>query len=175
MKGAVKFIEPDNKLAILTKLLDIIQGIEQLRQHVLTQGILLENLSPSEAEALKRALAKLDYPHYTATENSLRLKIAGGDLSSLTRSVITIPGFENDLAEMFWEQGFSIENLTSDQADDLKRRLEPIATVTITPDIADTPQPVVYTVSGQVRRQDNTPFAERGFTVHAFDSVSLNN
>lgn len=175
MKAAIKFIEPDNKRAILTRLLDIIQGIEQLRQHVLTHGILLENLTPSEVEVLKEALRKLDYSDYTATENSLRLKIAGGDLSSLIRLVITIPGFGNDFAEMFWERGFSIEKLTPDQAEDLKRQLEPIAIVTITPDIADTPESVVYTVSGQVRRQDNTPFNASGFTVHAFDSVSPNN
>lgn len=175
MKAAIRFIEPDNKLAILTKLLDIIQGIEQLRQHVLTHGILLENLSSSEVEALKDALRKLDYSDYTATENSLRLKIARGDLGSLVPLLITIPGFGNEFAEMFWERGFSIEKLTAEHVDDLKRRLEPIAIVTITPDVIDTPQPFVYTVSGQVRKQDGTPLTESGFTVHVFDSVSPNN
>lgn len=175
MKAAIKFIEPNNKLAILTRLLDIIQDIEQLKQHILTHGILLEKLSGAEVGALKKALRKLDYSDYTATESSLRLKIARGDLSSLIRLVITIPGFENDFAEMFWKRGFTVEKLLSDQAEDLKRRLGTIAIVTITPDIADTPEPVVYTVSGQVRKQDDTPFTESGFTVHAFDSVSPNN
>jgi hypothetical protein len=175
MKAVIRFIEPDEKLAILTKLLGIFEGIEQLRQHVLAHGILLENLTPDEVEALKEALRKLDYSDYTATENFLRLKIARGDLSTLIRLVITIPGFGNDFAELFWERGFSIEKLTPNQADDLKRQLEPIAIVTITPDIADTPEPVVYTVSGEVRNRDGTPFIESGFTIHVFDSLSPKN
>ena len=58
MKVAIKFIAPDKKLDILTELLQIIQGIGQLRQHVLIYGILLERLTTNEVEMLKKALKK---------------------------------------------------------------------------------------------------------------------
>ena len=172
MRATIQFIQPDKKLAILTKLLDIIQGIGNLRQHILAHGILLEKLSTSEVEALKKALIKLDYSSYTTTVSSLRLLIADGELHSLFGLVIPIPGRQNDFAGIFWERGFTLENLKPNQANDLRQRLETIATVSINPDI---PQARFYTISGQVNKADGTPLSTVGFTVRIFDAPSANN
>jgi hypothetical protein len=172
MRATVQFIHPDRKFAILTKLLDIIQAIGNLRQHILTHGILLEKLSTGDVETLKKALSKLDYSSYTATASSLRLLIADGELHNLFGLVIPIPGRRNDFAGIFWERGFTLENLKPNQANDLKQRLETIATVSINPDI---PQPRIYTVSGQVSKADGAPLSTVGFTVRLFDALPANN
>ena len=172
MRATIQFIQPDKKLAILTKLLDIIQGIGNLRQHILAHGILLEKLSTSEVEALKKALIKLDYSSYTTTVSSLRLLIADGELHSLFGLVIPIPGRQNDFAGIFWERGFTLENLKPNQANDLRQRLETIATVSINPDI---PQAHFYTINGQINKADGTPLSTVGFTVRIFDAPSANN
>ncbi|SCY09136.1 hypothetical protein SAMN05216420_102262 [Nitrosospira sp. Nl5] len=172
MRATVQFIHPDRKFAILTKLLDIIQAIGNLRQHILTHGILLEKLSTSDVETLKKALTKLDYSSYTVTASSLRLLIADGELHNLFGLVIPIPGRRNDFAGIFWERGFTLENLKPNQANDLRQRLETIATVGISPDI---PQPRIYTVSGQVSKADGVPLSTVGFTVRLFDALPANN
>lgn len=172
MRATIQFIQPDKKFAILTKLLDIIQGIGNLRQHILAHGILLEKLNTSEVEALKKALTKLDYSSYTATASSLRLLIIDGELYNLFGLVIPIPGRQNDFAGLFWEKGFTLENLKPNQANDLRQRLEAIATVSINPDI---PQAHIYTVSGQVNKTDRTPFSTVGFAVRIFDAPSPDN
>lgn len=172
MRATIQFIQPDKKFAILTKLLDIIQGIGNLRQHILAHGILLEKLNTSEVEALKKALTKLDYSSYTATASSLRLLIIDGELHNLFGLVIPIPGRQNDFAGLFWERGFTLENLKPNQANDLRQRLEAIATVSINPDI---PQAHIYTVSGQVNKTDRTPFSTVGFAVRIFDAPSPDN
>ncbi|MDQ3185226.1 MAG: hypothetical protein M3Q16_01955 [Pseudomonadota bacterium] len=172
MRVTIQFIQPDKKLAILTKLLDIIQGIGNLRQHILAHGILLEKLSIGDVETLKKALTKLDYSSYTATANSLRLLIADGELRNLFRLVIPLPGRRNDFSGIFWERGFTLENLKPNQANDLRQRLETIATLSINPDI---PQTHIYTVSGQVNKADGTPLSTVGFTVRIFDALSADN
>ncbi len=175
MKAVIRFIEPDNKLAILTEFLNIVQGINQLQQHILTHGILFEELNQAEIQALNNALIKLKYSDYTITGRSLRLMIADGKLSSLLKLVISIPGIQNDLAKLFWERGFTIDKLAQNLADDLQSKLKAIATVTIIPDIEIPDQSVIYTVTGSVRRSDNMPFIENGYTVHAFDEIAPDN
>lgn len=175
MKAVIRFIEPDNKLAILTEFLNIVQGINQLQQHILTHGILFEELNQGEIQALNNALIRLKYSDYTITGRSLRLMIADGKLSSLLKLVVPIPGMQNDLAKLFWERGFTIDKLAQNLADDLQSKLKAIATVAIVPDIEIPDQSVTHTVSGSVRRSDNTPFVGDGFTVRAFDEITPNN
>ncbi len=175
MKAVIRFTKPDNKLAILTEFLNIVQGINQLQQHILTHGILFEELNQGEIQALNNALIRLKYPDYTITGRSLRLMITNGKLSDLLRLVVPIPGIQNDLAELFWERGFTIDKLAQNLADDLQSKLKAIATVTIIPDIEIPDQSVISTVSGSIRRSDNTPFVGDGFTVHAFDEITPNN
>ena len=71
MKAVIRFTKPDNKLAILTKFLDIIQGVSQLREHVLTHGILFEPLSKSELDESPRFFRRLFTLSQTATADSL--------------------------------------------------------------------------------------------------------
>jgi hypothetical protein len=172
MRAAIQFIHPDRKLAILTKLLGIIQGIGSLRQHILAHGVLLDKLNKNDLEILKKALIKLGYSSYIATDSSIRLLIANGELRSLFGLVMPIGRRQNDFAEIFWERGFTIENLPPHQAEDLRKRLETIATVVIAPDI---PQPYIHTVSGQVSQADGTPISTVGFTARAFDALSPTN
>ncbi len=172
MRVTVQFIQPDKKFAILKKLLHIFQGIGNLRQHILAHGILLEKLSPTDVETLKKALAKLDYSSYAATPGSLRLLIADGELHNLFRLVIPIPGRRNDFAGIFWERGFTLENLKPNHANDLRQRLETIAIVSISPDI---PQAHIYTISGQVSKADGALLSTIGFNVRIFDAPSPNN
>ena len=76
MRATIQFIQPDRKLAILTKLLGIIQGIGSLRQHILAHGVLLDKLNKNDLEILKKALTKLGYSSYIVTDSSIRLLIA---------------------------------------------------------------------------------------------------
>lgn len=173
MKAVIRFTRPDNKLAILTEFLDIIQGVSQLRQHVLTHGILFEPLSKDEVEVLRNALINLKYAEYITGDHSLRLMIERGELHGLLKLVTTLPFMRNEFAEMFWEKGFTIDNLTANQAFDFQKRLEAIATVNIIPDKPESPQILTHTVSGQVRWSDNTPHTESGHTVRAYDNLAL--
>lgn len=168
MKAVIRFTRPDKKLAVLTEFLDLIQGVNQLRQHVLTHGILFEPLSKSELNVLVNALNKLNYSDYMTTEHSLRLKIANGEFRSIFKLVI--PLLRNDFADTFWEKGFTIDNLTDNQATDLQDQLRAIATVAIVPDIGEPPHSLIYTVSGQVLHPDGKPFTESGYTVRALDA-----
>src|SRR5690606_14436156 len=102
MKAVIRFTRPDNKLAILTEFLDIIQGVSQLRQHVLTHGILFEPLSKDEVEVLRNALINLKYAEYITGDHSLRLMIERGELHGLLKLVTTLPFMRNEFAEMFW-------------------------------------------------------------------------
>ncbi|SCX45915.1 hypothetical protein [Nitrosospira sp. Nsp1] len=172
MRATIQFIQPDRKLAILTKLLGIIQGIGSLRPHILAHGVLLDKLNKNDLEILKKALTNLGYSSYIATDSTIRLLIANGELRTLFGLVMPIGRRQNAFAEIFWERGFTIENLPPDQAEDLKKRLETIATVITAPDI---PQPSIHTVCGQVSQADGTPISTVGFTVRAFDALSPTN
>ncbi|SOD41646.1 carboxypeptidase-like regulatory domain-containing protein [Nitrosovibrio sp. Nv4] len=171
MRATIQFSHPDKKFAILTKLLNIIKGIKNLRQHILADGILLERLDTSDIEKLKTALAGPNYSKCVISDNSVRVIIIGGELRALFGLVIPIPGRQDDFARIFWERGFTLEHLTPGQAEAIRNQLDTIAAVTITP---DTPQTRIYTVSGQVSQDDGTPLSARGFTVRAFDSLSGN-
>ncbi|SEO46411.1 carboxypeptidase-like regulatory domain-containing protein [Nitrosovibrio sp. Nv6] len=171
MRATIQFSHPDKKFAILTKLLNIIKGIKNLHQHILADGILLERLDASDIEKLKTALAGPNYSKCVISDNSIRVIIIGGELRALFGLVIPIPGRQDDFARIFWERGFTLEHLTPGQAEAIRNQLDAIAAVTITPDI---PQTRIYTVSGQVSQDDGTPLSTRGFTVRAFDSLSVN-
>ncbi|HEU4854665.1 MAG TPA: carboxypeptidase-like regulatory domain-containing protein [Nitrosospira sp.] len=167
MRATIQFSHPDKKLAILQKLLTVVKGIKNLRQHILAHGILLERLSESEIEKLKETLAESNNFKCIIAGNSARVIIIDGELRVLFGLVIPIPR-QSDFARIFWERGFTLEEVSSDQAESLKDQLDAIATVTVSPDIA---QIRIYTVSGQVCQDDGAPLTARGFTVRAFDSL----
>ncbi len=168
MRATIQFSHPDKKLAILQKLLTVIKGIKNLRQHILAHGILLERLSASEIEKLKETLAGSNNSKCIIAGNSARVIFIGGELRALFGLVIPLPR-QSDFARIFWERGFTLEEVSSDQAESLRDQLDAIATVTVSPDIAQTR---IYTVSGQVSQDDGAPLSARGFTVRAFDSLS---
>src|SRR5688500_17718105 len=161
MRATIQFSHPDKKLAILQKLLTVVKGIKNLRQHILAHGILLERLSASEIEKLKETLAGSNNSKCIIAGNSARVIIIGGELRALFGLVIPLPR-QSDFARIFWERGFTLEEVSSDQAESLRDQLDAIATVTISPDIAQTR---IYTVSGQVSQDDGAPLSARGFTV----------
>src|SRR5687768_16703025 len=169
MRATIQFSHPDNKLAILSRLVTIIKGIKNLRQHIFVEGILLERLSPDDIENVQKALAGLSYLKVITLDSSVRVLIIDGELRTLFGLVMPVPLRQNDFARIFWERGFTIEKLSRDQAEGLKDQLETIATVTIAPDV---PQTRIYTVSGQVVQEDGMPLSASGFTVCAFDSLS---
>lgn len=171
MRATIQFSHPDKKLVIIIKLLNITKGIQNLRQHILTHGILLERLSTSDVERLKNALARKKYYKCIVTNNSIRIIVLHGELRALFGLVMPNRRGQDDFGRIFWERGFTIEQLTSDQAESLRTQLDAIAIVTIGSDIAQTR---IYTVSGQVVQEDGTPLNARGFTVRAFDSISAN-
>lgn len=171
MRASIHFTHPDKKLAILTKLLDVIKGIKNLRQHILANGILLERLSAREVENLKTVLSGSNYCKCITTSNSFRALIASSELRALFELVTPIARKPNQFSSIFWERGFTIEKLAPDKAEDLRKQLEPIAIVTISSDI---PQTRINTVSGQVGLRDGSPLGAAGFTVCAFDSPSAN-
>lgn len=171
MRATIQFSHPDNKLAILSRLVTIIKGIKNLRQHFFVEGILLERLSPGDIENVHKALAGLSYLKVITLDSVVRVLIIDGELRTLFGLVMPVPLRQNDFARIFWERGFTIEKLSRDQAEGLRDQLETIATVTIAPDV---PQTRIYTVSGQVVQEDGMPLSASGFTVCAFDSLSAN-
>ncbi|SOD42217.1 neuraminidase-like domain-containing protein [Nitrosovibrio sp. Nv4] len=175
MKATIIFKEPTNKLAILKAFLDFVRDMDEIPQPVLARGLLFEGLSASEVGALEKALKSLKYYDYTAKEDFLRLMIADGTPEYLFRLTGADPDSQNDFAEMFWKRGFTIENLSSDQGSDFKKKLDDIATVTLDSDSSDTSPVVTYSVSGQIRRPDNTAFLGSDLTVHVLDALSANN
>lgn len=175
MKAVICFTKPDNKLTILSEFQKIIQGVGQIRQHVLTHGILFEPLNNKDIEVLKNTLIQHNYVEFTTTDQSLRLKIVNGDFRRLFQLVLPDPLVRNEFASIFWEKGFSIDNLPSDQANNLQDQLEAIAAVTVVPDIIEPSRSSIYTVRGEVRRLDDTPFIENGYMVRAFVAVASDN
>ncbi|MBA4141858.1 MAG: hypothetical protein H0X43_02400 [Nitrosospira sp.] len=169
MRATIQFINPDKKFAILTKLLKVIRGITNLRQHILAHGILLEKLGASEVEALQKTLSRHSHFSYLTSHSSIRVLIADGELRALLGLVMPIPRRQNEFTDIFWKKGFTIEKLVANQAEELRKQLEAIATVIIT---EDAPQTHFCMVSGQVAQRDGVPLSVRGFTVRAFDSFS---
>jgi hypothetical protein len=171
MRATIQFINPDNKLALATRLLKIIKGITNLRQHILAHGILLERLSQGEVAALQEMLSREGGFTYLTSESSVRVRVTEGDLRALLGLglVVPIPRKRNHFADIFWERGFTIEKLEQGQAKDLRDQIEAIATVTLA---ADASQTHFCTLSGQVLQTDGAPLTTRGFTVRAFDSFS---
>jgi hypothetical protein len=174
MRAIIQFSHPDRKLTILKKLLDVIKGIKNLRQQILANGILLERLTSDDIKNVQRALEGVDYLRIKTEGSSIRVIIAKGELRALFELVM--PGIpilrrQSAFGRIFWERGFAIEGLSSDQAEGLRDRLNTIATVTVAPDI---PHTRIYTVAGHVLQEDGTPLSAMGFTVCAFDFLSPN-
>jgi hypothetical protein len=170
MRVTVQFINPHGKFALIAKLLQIVKGITHLRQHILAHGIVLERLSAGEVATLQQMLAQEDRFTYLTSDSTIRVRVTDGDLRALLGLglVIPIPRRRNYFADIFWERGFTIEKLEPGQANDLRKQIEAIATVTVAPDIAQT---CFCTVSGQVYQTNGVPLDTRGFTVRAFDSL----
>jgi hypothetical protein len=171
MRATIQFINPDKKLALATRLFNIIKGITNLRQHILTHGIVLERLSPGEVTALQEMLSGEGRVTYLTSESSVRVRVTEGDLRALLGLglVVPIPRARNHFADIFWERGFTIEKLEQGQANDLRNQIEAVATLTLAPDVLQTH---FCTVSGRVFQTDGAPLTTRGFTVRAFDSFS---
>ena len=171
MRAIIQFINPDKKLALATRLLNIIKGITNLRQHILAHGIVLERLSPGEVATLQEMLSREDRFTYLASESTIRVRVTDGDLRALLGRglVVPLPRRHNYFADIFWERGFTLEKLEQDQAYDLRNQIGAIATVTLAPDVS---QARFCTVSGQVFQTDGIPLTTRGFTVRAFNSFS---
>ena len=171
MRTTIQFSQPDKKLAILQKLFGFVKGIKNLRQHILEQGILLERLSREEIENVQQALAGVHYLRVRVIDSSVRVFVSEGELRALFDLMVPVPRKQNDFSRILWERGFTIEELSQDQAETLRDQLAAIATVTIG---ADIPQTRIYTVSGQVVQEDGAPLHASGFTVCAFDALSVN-
>lgn len=171
MRATIQFSQPDKKLAILQKLFDFVKGIKNLRQHILEQGILLERLSREEIENVQQVLAGVRYLKVRVIESSVRVFVTEGELRVLFDLMTPVPRKQNDFSRILWERGFTIEELSQDQAENLRDQLAAIATVTIG---ADIPQTRIYTVSGQIIQEDGVPLHASGFTVCAFDALSVN-
>jgi hypothetical protein len=170
MRATIQFVNPHGKFALIAKLLQIVKGITNLRQHILAHGIVLERLSPGELATLQQMLAQEDRFTYLTSDSTIRVRVTDGDLRALLGLglVIPIPRRRNYFADIFWERGFTIEKLDPAQANDLRKQIEAIATVMLAPDIAQTH---FCTVSGQVYQTNGVPLDTRGFTVRAFDSL----
>jgi hypothetical protein len=171
MRATIQFSQPDNKLAILQKLFGFVKGLKNLRQHILEQGILLERLNRGEIENVQRALAGINYLEARVIDNSVRVCVTEGELRPLFDLMVPVLRKQNDFSRILWEHGFTIEELSQDQAENLRNQLGAIATVTIGTDV---PRTRIYTVSGQVIQEDGMPLHASGFTVCAFDALSMN-
>ena len=101
-------------------------------------------------------LAQEDRFTYLTSDSTIRVRVTDGDLRALLGLglVIPIPRRRNYFADIFWERGFTIEKLEPGQANDLRKQIEAIATVTLAPDIAQTH---FCTVSGQVYQTNGVP------------------
>lgn len=171
MRATIQFSQPDKKFDILQKLFSFVKGFKNLRQHILEQGILLERLNPGEIENMQRALADINYLEARVIDNSVRIFVTEGELRALLDLMMPVPRKQNDFSRILWERGFTIEELSRDQAENLRNQLESIATVTLGPDV---PRTRIYTVSGQVLQEDGVPLYARDFTVCLFDVLSVN-
>ena len=111
MRAIIQFINPDKKLALATRLLNIIKGITNLRQHILAHGIVLERLSPGEVATLQEMLSREDRFTYLASESTIPVRVTDGDLRALLGRglVVPLPRRHNYFADIFWERGFTLE------------------------------------------------------------------
>ncbi|ODT73978.1 MAG: hypothetical protein ABS69_12855 [Nitrosomonadales bacterium SCN 54-20] len=171
MRATIQFSQPDKKLDILQKLFSFVKGFKNLRQHILEQGILLEKLNSGEIENVQRALEGMNYLEARVIDNSVRIFVTDGELRALFDLMMPVSRKQNDFSRILWERGFTIEELSQDQAENLGNHLSAIAIVTIGPDV---PRTRIYTVSGQIFQEDGAPLCASGFTVCAFDALSAN-
>lgn len=135
MKIITKLTQFDKKDAVLKSISRIIQGNNQLQRQIIANGFLFENLRSEEITELKQRLNNLNYSSYTSTDDFVRILTQNNDFNGLLKIIITILQADDVLAKILWRLGLIIENLTQDQANDLKKLLEAdSAQVTITPD-----------------------------------------
>ena len=107
MRATVQFINPHGKFALIAKLLQIVKGITNLRQHVLAHGIVLERLGPGEVATLQQMLAQEDRFTYLTSDSTIRVRVTNGDLRALLGLglVLPIPRRRNYFADIFWHRG----------------------------------------------------------------------
>lgn len=115
---------------------------------------------------MKQLLSQLKYTNFTITGNTVKIGIEND--KSLLRLIGTISNSPNYFEEIVWKRGLTIEKLTQNQVNQLDSQLkaERIGSVVSSP---DNPQPLVYKIAGKVLWSDNTPLADTGYVVHAFD------
>ncbi|SFE35463.1 neuraminidase-like domain-containing protein [Nitrosomonas sp. Nm166] len=166
MKATIQFLPTNNRSDIFNKFLFVVPRVEQLWQHMTSNGVLLEKLDTAEIEAMKQLLSKLKYTNFTIAGNTVKIGIEND--KSLLRLIEAVPNSPNHFEEIIWKRGLTIEKLTQNQADQLDNQLKAlgIGSVTIVP---DTQQPPAYKIIGQVLWSDNTSLADKGYIVHAFD------
>lgn len=166
MKATIQFLKAINKSDSFNKFLLIIPRVEQFWEHLLKHGVLLEKLDANEIEAMKQLLSQLKYKNFTITGNTVKIGIEND--KSLLRLIGTISNSPNYFEEIVWKRGLTIEKLTQNQVNQLDSQLkaERIGSVVSSP---DNPQPLVYKIAGKVLWSDNTPLADTGYVVHAFD------
>ena len=114
-------------------------------------------------------LAQEDRFTYLTSDSTIRISVTDGDLRALLGLglVIPIPRRRNYFADIFWERGFTMENLSRGRPTTSETRRSH-RNCHASPDIAQTH---FCTVSGQVYQTNGVPLDTRGFTVRAFDSL----
>ncbi len=167
MKTTITLTTPKQINQVLKSLISLIKGNSQLQQHITNQGIWFENLATETVAAFKQLLHELQYSAYVSTDASVHLLVANNDVDGLLKILWRVLRSRSDLSKALWARGVSLDNLTADQANDLKKLLEAnSATVTITN------SPVQYQVSGKIRWSDDRPWQESGHRLQADDVVS---
>ena len=91
MRATVRFINPHGKFALIAKLLQIVRGITNLRQHILAHGIVLERLGPDEVARLQEMLAREDGFTYLTSDSTVRVRATDGDLRALLGLGLVMP------------------------------------------------------------------------------------
>lgn len=173
MKAVIKFFETDNRAAAFNLFLSyVVPQVEQLWQQMMSNGVLLEKLDADEIKGMDDFLTRLKYPGFKIVGDTVRIGIESD--KSLRLLLRPVADSINYFEEIVWKRGFTIEELTEGQLDKLRSQLKAagIGSVDI---VFDTPQPISYTVNGQVRRSDNTLLTENGYAVHAFDETTSGN
>lgn len=134
MKVTITSIDPQSRHQILKSFITCIQGDQTLQQHLITHGVMFEDLTTETVGAIKQYFYHpLQYTAYTSTDHSIHLLAANHDLKALLQVLVQVLQSSHPLAQSLWARGISLYNLAPDQANDLKKRLEAdMAQVTVT-------------------------------------------
>ncbi|MBX3629208.1 MAG: hypothetical protein KF908_04695 [Nitrosomonas sp.] len=167
MKAVIKFLKTDNRAEVFNTFLSfVVPRVEQLWQQMMSNGVLLEKLDADEIQGMDDFLTRLKYPNFKIVGDTVKIGIEND--KSLFYLIESVSNSSSYFGEIIWKKGLTIEKLTEGQLDQLRSQLKAagIGSAAIVP---DTPQPISYTVNGQVRWSDDTLFTESGYVVHVFD------